>query len=897
MFPPRFAKERSDTVICLALTLVSLVVGAVLSNGFSSQAAAVSTSCSTPSFLTAKTIHRFDFPDDIKSGDFNGDHHLDAVMLTGTDVTILLGDGAGNFAAPTSFPAGSFFTFLSLTVGDVNGDGKLDVVRAGFESSAVTKGDLSVLLGDGAGNLGSPKSVQTDGHFNDIALGDFNGDGKLDLAGSSETGVWVMQGDGAGSFGAAVRYQTAGSFLTGIKTADFNGDGKTDLVTAKPNSESVVVLLNDGNGQFSTVKEFATSNTPLKLLVGDFNGDGKADVITGGFVGPTNISVLLGDGAGNFALPINTPSDVINFLASGDFNGDGKPDLLTARTLGPHGILLGDGAGHFSTLREFNLGTFVSDADAVTGDFNEDGKLDVVTNYMTIAFGDGAGGLLAPRSFRVGNEPASIAAGDFNEDGRHDLVVANFSSNDVSLLIQDGTGSYAPATSLAVGSQPAFVAVGDFNRDRHQDLVTANRGGTVSIRLGDGSGSFAPANNFSSGFWPSSLVIGDFNRDDKLDLAVANQGFETVSETGIDVRPASVAILIGDGAGNFAAPVLLSNGLPALTHKAPLSIAAGDLNNDNKLDLVVANSTNLSVLPGDGTGQFGNAIVQTTLNVLNSVVAADFNKDGNLDVATSSPSGPTTSAVSIRFGDGTGNLGTPHDFPGGNLTVGDFNSDGNLDLAMATNGLSVVLGDGAGNFGPPTVLDLVPKSITADDVNGDGKLDLAIIPSSVNYVTILLNTCGGLVSPTPTPTPTPTASPTPSPTPSSAPVLLTEESTNHAIALESVALTRDPFTVRPQLDFSSDHLTRIILFASKFDLLPGENASAVIAQAEDTQGRVFPLAVEYVGTVPGIDGMTQVVVKLPNELDGAGDVQVSVSLHGLVSNKPIITIKAGVPGQ
>lgn len=104
---------------------------------------------------------------------------------------------------------------------------------------------------------------------------------------------------------------------------------------------------------------------------------------------------------------------------------------------------------------------------------------------------------------------------------------------------------------------------------------------------------------------------------------------------------------------------------------------------------------------------------------------------------------------------------------------------------------------------------------------------------------------------------------------------------------------RDPFTVRTRLNFSSDQRTRIILFCSKLDLLAGETASAVTVQAEDTQGRVFPLVVEYVGKVPGFDWMTQVVVKLPDELEGAGAVQVSVSLRGMASNKAVITIKVG----
>ena len=896
MFPPRFMKERNTL---LAAALVPLIVWAVLSNRSSSQAAAVP--CSAPSFPAAKLVNRINQPGDIRSGDFNGDHHLDVVILSGNEAAILLGDGAGNFTTPTFFPAGDFFSFFSLAVADVNGDGKLDVVRAGFESSSATKGQLSVLLGDGAGGFGAPKLSQTDGHYNDIALADFNGDGKLDIAASSETGVWVIQGDGTGSFGGEVRYQTAGSFLSAIKVADFNGDGKSDVVTTKPNSDSVSVLLNNGGGLFNTVKEFPTSTTPVTLLAGDFNGDGKADVITAGAKGdaPNNISVLLGDGAGNLAAPINTPSDSTSLLSSGDFNGDGKPDLIRAPALGPLAILFGDGTGHFDVPREFNLGDFSSSLYAVAGDFNEDGKLDVATSYMTVSLGDGAGGLQTARSFRVGDEPALVAAGDFNEDGKRDLVVANSKLNEVSLLIQNGTGDYAPATSLSVGLKPSFIAVADFNGDHHLDFVTANNNtsspGTVSVRLGDGTGNFAAAHDFPSGNAPKSLVVVDINQDGKLDLVVANEGYVKVTEAGLVVFPPSVSILIGDGAGGFAAPRALSNELPnmvqpTLANTVTLSIAAADLNNDSKLDLVVADFKTVSVLLGDGTGQFGTAITYASDTIINSLVVGDFDRDGKQDVAVAG-----SNTVSTRSGDGTGHLGPTHDFAVGldptYLSAGDFNSDSNLDLVASNAAMvAVTLGDGAGSFGTPTLFNFSAKATTVDDLNGDGKPDIAMVPSGVgtNHISVLRNTCGASVTPTPTPTPTP------SPTPFPPPVLLTEQGTNHALALESVTFTRDPFTVRTRLNLSADQRTRIILFASNLVLLPGENASNVIVQA-DSQGKVIPVVVEDVETVPGLDWLTQVIVKLPDELEAAGDVQVSISLHSSTSNKGVITIKASDP--
>ncbi|HEX8774717.1 MAG TPA: hypothetical protein VF735_14190 [Pyrinomonadaceae bacterium] len=124
------------------------------------------------------------------------------------------------------------------------------------------------------------------------------------------------------------------------------------------------------------------------------------------------------------------------------------------------------------------------------------------------------------------------------------------------------------------------------------------------------------------------------------------------------------------------------------------------------------------------------------------------------------------------------------------------------------------------------------------------------------------------------------------------PILLTEENRpGRAVALDSVTFMRDPFPVVTMQNFSQDHRTRVILFALDLDLDPGEAASAISAQAEDSHGNVFPLTIEHLGTVPGYDWITQVNIKLPDELGGAGDVQVSVSLHGKMSNKALITIR------
>ena len=277
----------------------------------------------------------------------------------------------------------------------------------------------------------------------------------------------------------------------------------------------------------------------------------------------------------------------------------------------------------------------------------------------------------------MGEEPHSVAVGDFNGDGKVDLAVANLNSNTLSILLGDGTGNFSLASSPATGDNPQSVAVGDFNRDGKMDLAVANgHSNSVSILLGDGTGKFTLTSSPPTGMGPISVSVGDFNGDGKLDLAVANYSMNTLS------------ILLGDGTGHFSLASSPGTGM------GPASVAVGDFNGDGKLDLVVANynGNTLSILLGDGTGNF-NLVSSSATGVLpESVAVGDLNGDGKLDLVVPNVCGndlrcKTVGTVSILLGDGTGNF-TPVSSPAtgtGPLSValGAFNHDGRLDIAAA----------------------------------------------------------------------------------------------------------------------------------------------------------------------------------------------------------------------
>jgi hypothetical protein len=360
----------------------------------------------------------------------------------------------------------------------------------------------------------------------------------------------------------------------------------------------------------------------------------------------------------------------------------------------------------------------------------------------------------------TGYFPLSVAVGDFNGDGKLDLAVVNEESNTVSILLGDGTGNFTLASSPATGTYPRSVAVGDFNGDGKLDLAVANDysgfgDGTVSILLGDGTGNFTLASSPAVGSEPTSLAVGDFNGDGELDLAVANycgSGNCGTSDT--------VSILLGDGTGNFS---LVSS---PVTGNNPVSVAVGDFNGDGRLDLAVANycangncSTGgtVSILLGDGTGNFTLASSTAVGFLPNSVAAGDFNGDEKLDLAVANLSSNT---VSILLGDGMGNFTLASSpatgFHPDSVAMGDFNGDGRLDLAVVNHGSdtvsvlvqapAVTVSPGNLSFGNQLVgTTSAPQSVTLTN-SGSAPLTLAISVTGQNASDFSqTNTCGTIV--------------------------------------------------------------------------------------------------------------------------------------------------------
>ncbi|MGA7697089.1 MAG: FG-GAP-like repeat-containing protein [Candidatus Sulfotelmatobacter sp.] len=354
-------------------------------------------------------------------GDFNGDGIPDLAVLDNDEgydgicyVFILLGDGNGNFTTTQQsqfleIQAG--YSAVALAVGDFNGDGNLDLVTAnGIEAD----GGITIFTGDGNGNFYG-HGVGTGNALSAVAVGDFNGDGNLDFAvvswGPPST-VSVYLGDGSGSNFALASTLPVGTTATAVVVGDFNGDGILDLAVLDQDNNGLFILLGDGTGNFTLASTVAVGG--WSVATGDFNGDGKQDLAVANNNG--SVSILLGDGTGNFTLTssfLATGPNGLYSVAVSDLNGDGNLDLAVSAASNTVYVLLGDGTGNFNQAPPPSLwgGPTISDpVTVVISDFNGDGKLDMATAnlssyFATIMLQQSSIATIFPASLAFGNLP------------------------------------------------------------------------------------------------------------------------------------------------------------------------------------------------------------------------------------------------------------------------------------------------------------------------------------------------------------------------------------------------------------------------------------------------------------------------------------------------------------
>ncbi|HEV8702386.1 MAG TPA: VCBS repeat-containing protein [Candidatus Polarisedimenticolia bacterium] len=654
-------------------------------------------------------------------GRFDADAALDLVTSASGAILVRRNDGRARFSR-LLFGANVGPEVYAAAVGDFTGDGLHDVLVA--DSDVGLPGSLAVLPGHGDGTLGAAIGATPYTGYADFVVGDLNADAKDDLVSVNRAtfdGIIIFLSRGDGNFSIAAI--SIGGFPSDLAVGDFNGDGTLDLSARLSNIGSttpVVVLLNSGDGATFVQEHVAVPGQNVDVAVGDLNGDGRSD-LAATISNPARLLVYLGQPDGSFApgggagpeaglvspiLPavatlggaggddvvLHDGFDLVTLLNNGDgtfrpvrrrlglygkktfadLDGDGRTDMIMGAIL-----FLGNGDGTFAQW-------IVSPAEncvnaLAAADFDGDGRLDAASSWSCVSeppasfrtggvqihIGRGDGSFDSPRpAVSLGDGDANaLATGDFDGDGRPDLAVVNFLKNNLTVALNTGLASFGSPVTYTTGAGPRAVVAGDLNRDGLDDLAVADAtGSTVSVLLSLG-GALAAAVDYPVGEGPSALAIGDFDGDGHADLATADPGSDTVS------------VLAGRGDGAFVAAV--SRPAPGI----PRAIAAGDLDRDGRDDIAVVNGgiDELRIFLSDGDIVFR----PRTLTEHFSVAIADVEADGAPDVIADGW---------VLPGDARGGFRPPVDYYlFGGLVVGQFDGASGLDLlSLASPGLVVL---------------------------------------------------------------------------------------------------------------------------------------------------------------------------------------------------------------
>jgi len=696
-------------------------------------------------------------------------------LRTRPEVQILEDRTLLSFNAPLNVPTGQ--SPHGVAVVDLTGNGISDLVvtNKGFNDGTL-RGE-SILLGNGDGTFQPARNIDIGPNPFAVAVGDFDRDGTADLAvthaddvPSGFDTVSILLGNGDGTFRAAGDLQV-GTDPRAIAVGDFRGDGTLDIVTANASSNTVSVLLGNGDGTFQSAVNVPVGSLPDAVAVGNFNG--HLGIVTANEpIGQDgSVSLLLGNGDGTFQPAVtlglgNAGSrPAARSIAVADLTGNGILDLVTANDSdngGTVSVFLGNGDGTFQSAVTFPVvqvgGQIAISNPLAVAVGNFDGKQDLIVSNVSLFQngggvlsqlfllpGNGDGTFQAPVAIDAGNLPIALAAGQFTGDGNLDVAAANAAGDDVTVLLGHGDGTFNTAPTFPAGARPVSIAEGDFTGNGIPDLVTANSSDdTISILFGNGDGTFQAPVSFAVGHLPRSVAVADLAGNGIQDIIVATAGTSTHG---------TISVFLGNGNGTFQGPIPFDSGLPVFL---PRSIAVGEFDGDGIPDLAIsydgaAGAAGILVLAGNGNGTF-QLLQNFTFNLrfnltgAGQLAVADLHGDGTDDLILPVDS-VNSGGVDVLLGDGHGGFRdvgfTPTTVGGASaVAVGDF-GNGFPDLAVTnflSHNVSVFLGNGTGLFLRPPVNYAVggnPRSVTLADLEGNGILDIVTANSTGNTVSIL----------------------------------------------------------------------------------------------------------------------------------------------------------------
>jgi VCBS repeat protein/IPT/TIG domain-containing protein/FG-GAP repeat protein len=631
--------------------------------------------------------------------------------------------------------AGEAFRDMRIAVGDLDGDGRVDIA-----ASDPNGGRVAVLRGNGNGTFNEPIFYTVGNRPSPVLIADVDGNKTPDLVvgnlASNDIAVLLNRGPRL-LFDSPMRFVT-GIAPEALASGDLNHDGRADIVAINRDANSLVLLPGAINGSFGSSETYAVGNGPVSIIVGDFENDGvQRAAVLARYGGSLDLLSVGEGGRLELTARYNTAGDPIS-LAAADLNGDGKTDFaFVDPRLAELSVVLSKPAGRervdFSASRNaaivliadltsdrvqdvFLINDFGYDTDAMiiagrgdgdfdaprryglppepfslaAADFNGDGKTDLVAasrgdsasaGVVTLFHGTAQGTLVMQGQYIAGRTPIAVVTSDFNHDGKADFAVANEAASEVYVFLQIEHGIFSRSERHSVGRSPWSLAAGDLNGDGSIDLATANRGdGTVTVLLSDGRGGFQKAADISVAKDVIAVNTGDFDGDGDVDIAA------------LTYNPGSLAVLLNEGNGRFGTPVFYSTGVEIYENIA-MFISVGDLNQDGIADLAI----------GGSLGQF----------FLGS-------PDGKLKRQTRAPSTGPVAIADVSHDD-------LQDF-----VFVDFN-DLYVSICLGVDDGTHPSCSGVAAVGPS------PSAIAAGDFNGDGRADLAVASQFAGDVAILLN--------------------------------------------------------------------------------------------------------------------------------------------------------------
>jgi hypothetical protein len=699
----------------------------------------------------------------VVTGDWNEDGIPDmAVADAGSNqVSIFLGKGDGTFAAAVNYTVGN--NPYSIVAGDVNNDGHVDLVTANEGSATV-----SVLFGNGDGTFQSAVAYATnsvDSYPEGVALGDFNGDGYLDIAVADyrqykTANVLVMLNNGDGTFASAVSYDAGDVWTEGISVADVNKDGIPDLIAlnyGSGSSSSIAVLLGNGDGTFATRTKYITCSEycgARSATVADLNGDGYPDVIAANW-GDSNLGVLLNNGDGTFGSYVlySTDPDPTS-VAVGDVNGDGIPDLVIGTEYGTAvDVLPGKGDGTFGTMSSY---TFVSSAYTARGnigvalaDLDADGILDLVsvvddssrmvivpgqlsrvqTATVTDVMPTGTGTHLVDASY----------AGDSN----YTAATSSTVSLNASMQLTTSTLTISPSSSVETGTAVTLTAT----------LTPSVSGGvaaTGSYSFYDGTTLLGtvPVTNGTAIYTSSAFLAGDHSLS-AVYTGDTNFSASTTSTQTLTVTPPVIRSVLTITPSTATAGSAVT--LTAKVTYGGTTLTSGTVNFCNTAwkscvgpallgSAQITSNGTASIVVRPGTGDYS-----LTANYLGSGIYSAIASSAQSLTITQSGKATTTTTMAVSGSVGaytlTGTLvSTGKTAPPSDILFLDGSNE-NAELTSATPGTatttSSLTSDGTYATGS------TPVGVIATDLNGDGIPDLVLSDQGSSQISVLLGNGDG----------------------------------------------------------------------------------------------------------------------------------------------------------